>query len=85
MEEMEELLNEYSSDFVKRLKTKYPNITDSQLELCMLMRIGMSRKQLSKFYLRSEESIRTWQRSLKQTVFGIKESKPEISEIIANF
>ena len=85
LEEMEELLNVYSSDFVTRLKAHCSGITPQQLQLCMLMRFGMSRKQIAAFFFKSEETIRTWQRLIKQTVLDMKDSPLTISEIIENF
>lgn len=83
--QVEQLLDACSDHFVSRLKLKYPTISQSQLELCMLTRLGFSQNELADFYLRTVEAIKSRRKKLKAEVFGEKGSATSLDEIIENF
>ena len=83
--QVEQLLDSCSDHFISRLKLKYPTISQSQLELCMLTRLGFSQNEIADFYLRSVEAIKSRRKKLKAEVFGEKGSATSLDDIIASF
>lgn len=83
--QVEQLLDACSDHFVSRLKLKYPTISQSQLELCMLTRLGFSQNELADFYLRSVEAIKSRRKKLKAEIFNDKGSNVSVDDIIAEF
>ncbi len=83
--QVEQLLDSCSSHFVSRLKLQYPTISQQQLELCMLSRIGLTQNELAAFYIRSVEAIKSRRKKLKAEIFNDKGSNISVDDIIAEF
>lgn len=47
------------SNFFNRVKSTYPNLTKGDLELCALIRLGLSYKEIGKLLNISHESVYT--------------------------
>ena len=84
-DELNILLDSFSNMFVTRLVQTYPDISARHREICMLMRAGLPRKKIASFYCKTEETIRKWQRSIKQDIMFVKTAEPTIEQLIQKF
>ncbi len=56
--ELEVYLNTTNDDFVKRLRNAHPDIEEMVLRFCMLLRLGLSNRQMAVVYGIAEKSVK---------------------------
>ena len=75
-----DLLN---SAFVERLKSQYPTLTKKDLELCLLLRLNLSSKEIASVKSVSPDSVKVMRSRLRKKLnLG---SKDNLSEVLASF
>ena len=82
---LEDLLNNCSNQFATRLKEKHPQMTNEQYHLCLLNRMGLSRKQIAEFLCISSDAIKKKHHEYKRSIFNITDSSINFSDLIIYF
>ncbi len=82
--ELEVFLDSVEELFVSRLKQKHPNLSKSDLQLMMLLRLKLSQKTLASIYCVSEKAIKQKLFLYKDKV-GIKNEHFSLRNYIENF
>ena len=70
--------------FVTRFKEKYPDISDSDFRLCMLLRCGFSNPELEQVYSITAQSVKTRQLFLKDKL-GVVDKTTSLRQYIKQF
>lgn len=83
-EELEVFLNGASDAFVIRLRKKFPNMSEQDVRLMMLLRLKMSQKSLAEIYCISEKAVKQKLYLYKSKV-GIDKAKISLREYIESF
>ncbi|WP_420387088.1 tetratricopeptide repeat protein [Roseivirga sp.] len=65
-EHFQDSFNQVHDDFSVRIKTDYPELTDSEVRLCALIRMGISSKDISTLLGITPESLRVSRHRLKK-------------------
>ena len=82
--ELEVFLDGVENLFVSRLKQKYANLSQTDLQLMMLLRLKLSQKALASIYCISEKAIKQKLFLYKDKV-GIKNEHFSLRNYIENF
>ncbi len=82
---VEDLLNNCSNLFATRLKQKYPKITEEQYHICLLNRMGLTRKQIADFMCITSDAIKKKHHEYKRVIFDITDSNINFADLIINF
>ena len=69
--DIEAYLEACDDSFVSRFREKYPEISRSDFQLCMLLRCGFSNPELELVYSITPQSIKTKQRILKERLTDV--------------
>ncbi len=65
-QKFEIIFNSAHEDFSKKLLDKYPSITNAEIKLCILLKLGMSTKDISSVLFQSEGSVRVSRSRLRK-------------------
>ncbi len=82
--EIQAYLEACEGSFVTRFKEKYPDISDSDFRLCMLLRCGFSNPELEQVYSITAQSVKTKQLFLKDKL-GIEDKTISLRQYIKQF
>ena len=82
--EIQAYLEVCEGSFVTRFKEKYPDISDSDFRLCMLLRCGFSNPELEQVYSITAQSVKTKQLFLKDKL-GIEDKTTSLRQYIKQF
>ena len=82
--EIQAYLEACEGSFVTRFKEKYPDISDSDFRLCMLLRCGFSNPELEQVYSITAQSVKTKQLFLKDKL-GIEDKTTSLRQYIKQF
>ena len=82
--EIQAYLEACEGSFVTRFKEKYPDISDSDFRLCMLLRCGFSNPELEQVYSIAAQSVKTKQLFLKDKL-GIEDKTISLRQYIKQF
>jgi hypothetical protein len=81
-EEIEGVVNYFFNNMIQRLREQYPQMSDESVQLCIMNRLKMSRKQIADFYLITEEAVKKRNQKLKRSIFGIMDSQISLLKIL---
>ena len=84
-QELCSMLDACSDTFVSRLRRQYPNITDDCLHICLLNRIGFTRRQIADFMCLAEVSIKKRHQEYKHVLFDNSDRNVNFCDLIARF
>ena len=65
-QKFEIIFNSAHEDFRKKLLKKFPSITNAEIKLCILLKLGMSTKDISSVLFQSEGSVRVSRSRLRK-------------------
>ena len=82
--EIQAYLEACEGSFVTRFKEKYPDISDSDFRLCMLLRCGFSNPELEQVYSIAAQSVKTRQLFLKDKL-GLEDKTISLRQYIKQF
>ena len=82
--EIQAYLEVCEGSFVTRFKEKYPDISDSDFRLCMLLRCGFSNPELEQVYSIAAQSVKTRQLFLKDKL-GLEDKTISLRQYIKQF
>ena len=82
--EIQAYLEACEGSFVTRFKEKYPDISNSDFRLCMLLRCGFSNPELEQVYSITAQSVKTKQLFLKDKL-GIEDKTTSLRQYIKQF
>ena len=82
--EIQAYLEACEGSFVTRFKEQYPDISDSDFRLCMLLRCGFSNPELEQVYSIAAQSVKTRQLFLKDKL-GIVDKTTSLRQYIKQF
>ncbi len=63
-----EYINNMDSDFFARIKTKYPTLTETEQQICSLLRYRLSTKEISAKLHKSSETIKWYRKRIRKKV-----------------
>ena len=82
--EIEQLINATDNDFVQRLRHQHPDFKETDLQLCMLVRLKVTNAIIAQIYHVGESAIKKRKSTLKKTGFQIDDPNITIEQIIEN-
>lgn len=82
--EIQAYLEACEGSFVTRFKEKYPDISNNDFQLCMLLRCGFSNPELEQVYSIAAQSVKTRQLFLKDKL-GIVDKTTSLRQYIKQF
>ena len=82
--EIQAYLEACEGSFVTRFKEQYPDISNSDFQLCMLLRCGFSNPELEQVYSIAAQSVKTRQLFLKDKL-GIVDKTTSLRQYIKQF
>ena len=82
--EIQAYLESCEGSFVTRFKEKHPDISESDLQLCMLLRCGFSNPELEQVYSIAAQSVKTRQLFLKNKL-GVVDKDISLRQYIKQF
>lgn len=82
--DIEAFLNGVDNLFVKRITAAYPNMTEKDVRFCMLLRLGLSTKDLSSVYAIHEQSVKQKLYNFKSKM-GICDPNLSVRQFLQNF
>ena len=80
-----EALNKAYSDFTLRLKEFYPDINNSEMWFCCMIKVGLSAKEICNISLYSASSLSMAKSRLYSRMFNKKGSSRDLDSFIRNF
>lgn len=80
-----EALNKAYSDFTLRLKEFYPDINNSEMWFCCMIKVGLSAKEICNISLYSASSLSMAKSRLYSRMFNKKGSSRDLDTFIRNF
>ena len=75
--EIERTLNAIDNNRFANLREQYPNMTEDDIRLCILTRLGLSNRTIGNIYCITISAVQHRKLKLKKEVFG--ESNPDIT------
>ena len=75
--EIERTLNAIDNDRFARIRAQYPNMTEDDIRLCILTRLGLSNRTIGNIYCITISAVQHRKLKLKKDIFG--ESNPDIT------
>ena len=75
--EIERTLNAIDNNRFARIRKQYPNMTEDDIRLCILTRLGISNRTIGNIYCITVSAVQHRKLKLKKDVFG--ESNPDIT------
>jgi hypothetical protein len=84
LEEIQAYLDACDNSFVTRFREKYPNISEKDFLLCLLLRYGFTNSELELVYSITPQSIKNMQRQLKDKL-DIADNKVSLRQYIQAF
>ena len=75
--EIERTLNAIDNDRFAHIREQYPNMTEEDIRLCLLTRLGISNRTIGNIYCISISAVQHRKLKLKKEVFG--ETNPDIT------
>ena len=82
--DIEQFLEEVDNGFVSRLRTQFPELSNNEIELFMLLRLKISAKSLAQIYCISEKAIKQKLFLYKNKV-GLEKDNLSLRSFIENF
>ena len=80
--ELEQMLNEVDNDRIARIRELYPQFTDEDIQLCMLVRLRMSNPAISNIYGISPNAVQHRKLKLKKDGFGEVDKNTTLEDVI---
>lgn len=77
----EDQLDNVNSEFEDRLKERYPDLTQSEIEICFMIRLNLGNKDIAHFRSTSEGAIKTVRYRIRKK---IGEEADDLNELIKN-
>ena len=75
--EIERTLNAIDNNRFAQIREQYPNMTEDDIRLCILTRLGLSNRTIGNIYCISVSAVQHRKLKLKKGVFG--ETNPDIT------
>ena len=75
--EIERTLNAIDNDRFARIRAQHPNMTEDDIRLCILTRLGLSNRTIGNIYCITISAVQHRKLKLKKDIFG--ESNPDIT------
>ena len=82
--DIEQFLEEVDNGFVSRLKARFPDLSNNDIQLFMLLRLKLSAKNLAQIYCISEKAIKQKLFLYKNKV-GLEKEELSLRSFIENF
>ena len=82
--EIEQLINATDNDFVQRLRHQHKDFKETDLQLCMLVRLKVTNATIAQIYHVGESAIKKRKSTLKKNGFQINDPNVTFEQIIEN-
>ena len=83
-QELQSIVDETYANFTDRLKELYPQISEKELQVCLLIKIGITPVQMASVLLTSKQNISSLRARLYTKLSGGKGSSKECDSLILN-
>ena len=77
IQRLEQTLRNVASPFLQKLRTKGTGFTSRELEICTLIKQGMSSKDIARYLSTSEETVRAQRKAIRRKL-GIANKKTSL-------
>ena len=83
--DLEEFLNVTDNNFMRRIRDSFPNLSDDDYHLCMLVRLNTENKVIGSLYQIGESAVKKRKSNLKNRIFTDDCSNSDFGSLIKNF
>ncbi|WP_163210927.1 tetratricopeptide repeat protein [Bacteroides sp. 519] len=84
-EELQQQIDFFYDGFTERLRIRYPRISEKEMRVCLLIKAGLSNKEIANMVYMQHNSVSTLRERLFKKVFGEPGSAAQWDEFIVRF
>lgn len=82
---IEHLLDDTDNSYVKALRNTYPNFSEDDIRLCMLIRLNLTNDEIGRFFDIQKPAVQKRKLKLKKDGFGVTDKDIYIEQILTAF
>ena len=82
---IEHLLDDTDNGYMRALRTSYPNFSEDDYRLCMLIRLNLTNDEIGRFFDIQKPAVQKRKLKLKKDGFGVTDKDVYIEQILTEF